>query len=633
MALAPLAHVLFSRIMRFDPADPSWADRDRFILSAGHASILQYSMLHMTGFDLSRDDLLAFRQLGSRTPGHPEHGLTPGVEVTTGPLGQGFANSVGMAIAERRLRSTHGADLCDHHIYAIVGDGCLEEGLSHEAASLAGHLGLGRLVCVYDDNHITIDGPTELSLDDDAVGRFRSYGWQVIEVGDRANDLEVLEAALRDGAAEEERPSLIVLRSHIGFPSPAFTDTKEAHGSPFPPEEIVRTKQLMGLPADQSFFIPGELYAHYERALEPGRVARAAWLERVAGAGDRGSRFTRQLAGEMGDALDAAPPAFELGSSVATRRAFASCLQAAAPALPGLIAGAADLTENTGTGLPGADPQGRQSPQGAQLHWGVREHAMAATMTGMALHGGILPVGGTFFVFSDYMRGAIRVAAISDAKVIYVFTHDSIGVGEDGPTHQPVEHLASLRAMPGLIVIRPADANECSQAWRAALTESGPVALVLSRQNLPVLAETAERAGAGLPRGGYVLAERGDGSAQVILVGTGSEVSICMDAADLIAERGVAVRVVSLPCFEYFDRLSADDRAAILPPETPVLSVEAGVTFGWSVYADRSIGIDRFGESAPAIEVFEQLGITTERVVDEALDLIGLVPGPRRQPR
>lgn len=630
MALAPLAQVLFGRLMKYDPADPEWADRDRFVLSAGHASVLQYSALHLAGYDLSIEDLKDFRQLGSKTPGHPEAHMTPGIEVTTGPLGQGIANAVGMAIAERHLRTQFGEDLCDHRIWTIAGDGCLEEGVSHEAASLAGHLGLGRLICVYDDNHITIDGPTELALDDDPVARFESYGWQVIDLGEAANDLEAIEGALRAGMADEDRPTLVVLRSHIGWPSPEFTDTKEAHGNPFPSEEIARTKELMGLPADETFYVPEEVYEGFRTAQGPNREAHRAWDVRLGSAGERGERFMDAMSGAVEPALALAVTTFEVGTEVATRRAFAKCLAESASALPQIISGAADLTENTGTELPGADVQSATFPGGSQLHYGVREHAMGSLMTGMAMHGGVLPVGGTFFVFSDYMRGAVRVAAISGAKVIYVWTHDSIGVGEDGPTHQPVEQLASLRAMPGLTVIRPADANECAVAWREALTVDGPVAMILSRQNIPVMAETAALAATGVVRGGYVLAERGEGPAQVALVATGSEVALALAAADLLAAAGTSSRIVSLPCMEWFASRTAQERHAVLPPDLPTVSVEAGSTFGWSTYADAAIGLDHFGVSAPGPVAFEHLGFTPERVAEVAAALVGSEPGPWR---
>ena len=622
MALAPLAHVLFGRVMDFDPSDPTWADRDRFVLSAGHASILLYSMLHLTGYDLSLEDLEAFRQLGSRTPGHPEVGMTPGVEVTTGPLGQGLANAVGLAIAERQLRAQYGEDLCSHRTWVVAGDGCLEEGISHEAASLAGHLGLGRLVCIYDDNHITIDGPTELALSDDAAERFRAYGWQVIELGEVANDLDAIEEGLRQAMAEEDRPSLVILRSHIGFPSPAFTDSPLAHGNPFPPEEIAITKELMGLDPERSFVVPSDVLEGYRTATQRGRDAHEAWRARRDAAGETGSAFTEQMAGDLSAAISAPLTSFETGSSIATRRSFAACLADTAPLLPGLVSGSADLTENTGTDLPAGLAQSTADPSGRQVYFGIREHAMAAAMTGMALHGGILPIGGTFFVFSDYMRGAIRVAAISDAKGIYVFTHDSIGVGEDGPTHQPIEQIASLRAMPGLSVVRPADANECAVAWRAALEADGPVALILSRQNLPVLAETATLAPEGLPDGGYVLAELGDGDLALTIVSTGSEVSIALEAAGVLSAEGITTRVVSMPCMEWFVAQSPSDQESILPSGVPTLSVEAGTTFGWGGLADRSLGIDRFGASAPGPEVFAYLGVTVEGVVTEARALL-----------
>jgi len=631
MALAPLAHVLFSRVMTLDPDDPTWPDRDRFVLSAGHASILQYSMLHLTGYRVSLDDLRDFRRLGSITPGHPERGVTPGVEVTTGPLAQGFANAVGMAISERYLRATHGAELCDHRTWVIVGDGCLEEGLSHEAASLAGHLGLGRLVCIYDDNKITIDGPTSLALDDDAAGRFRAYGWQVVEVGEKPNDLDAIESALREAAADGSRPSLVILKTRIGWPSERFTDTKEAHGTPFPPEEIAATKERMGLPPEVDFFVPEEVLASYRTTLEPGREARAAWSERVQAAGEAGVRYLAQISGDVSPALEAPDPDFEVGGSVATRVAFGKCLAHSATILPSLMAGGADLTANTGTELSGAVVQGARTPEGTQLHYGIREHAMGAVMTGMAVHGGVVPVGGTFFVFSDYMRGAIRVAALSDAHVIYAFTHDSIGVGEDGPTHQPIEQLASLRAMPGLSVVRPADAFECAQAWRLALQADGPVALILSRQNLPALQETKDRAAEGVAKGGYVLATRGEGSPQLVLAATGSEVSLALEAADVLAAEGITTRVVSLPCLERFGQLEAAERSSVIPSDLPVLSVEAASTFGWAAWADQSVGIDRFGVSAPGPEAFAHLGVTVERVVTEARGLLGSPLGPRRQ--
>ena len=628
MALAPLAHVLFGRVMNIDPQDPLWPDRDRFILSAGHASILQYAMLHLTGYDVTREDLKAFRVLGSKTPGHPEVHHTPGIEVTTGPLGQGFANAVGMAMAEAHLRARYSANLVDHNVFTIVGDGCLEEGISHEAASLAGHLGLGHLIAIYDDNHITIDGATELALSDDTAGRFRAYGWHVVELGEVPNDLDAIEAGLREAIAETSRPSLVILRTRIGFPSPSFTDSPAAHGNPFSAEEVSATKAILEL-EDEPFFVPDGVTERYREALQRGRDARALWTQH-ADSDPSWPALAAEIAGDVSAYEATAPLKFEVGSHVATRRSFAQSMAASWPLLPSIMSGGADLTDNTGTELAGSTPFSAQNPAGSKVHYGVREHAMGAIMTGMALHGGVLPVGGTFFVFSDYMRGAIRVAAISSARVVYAFTHDSIGVGEDGPTHQPIEQLASLRAMPGLTVLRPADANECELAWRAAVECNGPVAMILSRQNLPVLAETASLGPEGFRRGAYILREP-TGTPDVILIGTGSEVSLCMKAADALSDQGVGARVVSMPCQRWFDELDASSRAAILPANIPTLSVEAGSTYGWSAYADRSLGIDRFGTSAPGDRVFEFFGITVDGVVAEAQDLVGTHPGPNRQ--
>ncbi len=623
MALAPLAHVLWTRIMRYDPADPSWPDRDRFVLSNGHASILLYAMLFLTGYGLSLDDLKAFRQWGSLTPGHPEHGHTPGVEVTTGPLGQGVANAVGLGVAERFLRARFGPELCDHHTFVVAGDGCFEEGISHEAASLAGHLGLGRLVCVYDDNHITIDGPTSLAYSDRVPERFEAYGWHVDDIGEEANDLAALEAAIRRAMAVEDRPSLVVLRSHIGWPAPTLTDTAAAHGTPFTAEEIRSTKEILGLPPDQSFWVPDEVLAFYRHAGAAGRARRHDWERRLqAFGGDRAAWDAAQAGRGLGG-WEAKLPTFEAGTQMATRRAVNACLKATADVIPGLLAGAADLTENTGMELGDGERQSAENPGGRQLHYGIREHAMSAAMTGMALHGGVLPVGGTFLVFSDYMRPAVRLAALSGAHVVYSWTHDSVGLGEDGPTHQPVEQLAALRAVPELQVVRPADANECAQAWRMAVEAGRPTGLVLSRQNVPVLEATAERAGAGVPRGGYVLVDEVGGPPDVVLVATGSEVHLCVEAARLLAGRQVRARVVSLPCWEWFGAQDQAYRQSVLPPGVPRLGVEAGVSFGWERYADATISIDTFGASAPGPVVLAELGFTPDRVAEAAASLVG----------
>ena len=624
MALAPLAHVLFTRILRHDPSDPHWADRDRFVLSNGHASILLYSMLHLTGYGLTLDDLRDFRTWGSATPGHPELHHTAGVEVTTGPLGQGFANGVGMGIAERWLRDRFSPEVCDHHTYVVAGDGCLEEGISHEAASLAGHLRLGRLVYVYDDNHITIDGPTELSLNDNAAERFASYGWAVDDIGDVANDLDALESALLRARADEDRPSLIILRSHIGYPAPSLTDSSKAHGDPFNDEETRRTKEILGLPVDEPFWVPEDVLAMYRSTIPRGQAMRAEWESRLDSWGGDRARFDAALSGHGMPGWEATLPTFSPADGpMATRKAIKVCLDATQDLLPGLMPGSADLTGNTGMALAGATAQSVEEPGGSLIHYGIREHAMGAVMTGMATHGGTIPVGGTFFVFSDYMRGAVRVAALSRAHVIYSWTHDSVGLGQDGPTHQPIEQLAAIRAMPGLRVIRPADANETAQAWRVAVDGDGPTALILTRQDLPVLEATAELAPEGVARGAYVLADPADGPAQIVLLGTGSEVSLCLDAARLLTEAGTRVRVVSLPSWELFAEQGTAYRDVVLPPGVPVLSVEAATTFGWERYADDSLGIDHFGASAPGEVVMREFGFDPVNVAARATALLG----------
>lgn len=620
MALAPLAHVLFNRVMRHDPTAPDWPDRDRFVLSAGHASILLYAMLHLHGYGLTIENLRDFRRLDSRTPGHPEHRHTAGVEMTTGPLGQGFAGAVGMGITERWLRARFGADICDHHTFVICSDGDLQEGVSHEAASLAGHLGLGRLVYVYDDNHISIDGPTELSLSDDAPARFRSYGWHVDDIGEVANDCDALEAALRRAMAVEDAPSLIVLRSHIGWPSPNRTDTSKAHGDPFGAEEIAATKELLGLPVDQAFWVPDEVLAHYRASGARGRSTRLAWQDRLdAWSGDR-AELEACWNGAGLSGWETKLPTWEPGQMVATRKAGGAILKAVADVVPGLIGGGADLTANTGTELAGQGIQSADDPGGRQIYFGVREHAMGAVMNGMALHGGALPFGGTFFVFSDYMRPAVRLAALMGIKVIYSWTHDSVGLGEDGPTHQPVEHLASFRAMPGLSVLRPADANECAAAWRMAIEATGPVAMILSRQDLPVLVGTADNE--GVARGAYVLVPAGTPTPDLVLVGTGSEVHLCVAAAEVLAADGIDVQVVSMPSWDLFDAQEDHYRDHVLPVDAAILAVEAGASLGWDRYADDVVAIDRFGLSAPGAVALATLGFTVEGVVDRARTLL-----------
>jgi transketolase len=628
MALAPLAHVLWTRIMNYDPRDPEWPDHDRFVLSNGHACILQYSMLHLTGYDLSLEDLRQFRQWQSRTPGHPEAGHTAGIDVTTGPLGQGVGDAVGMAIAERWLRTTFGSDVCDHRTYMIAGDGCFMEGVSHEAASLAGHLGLGRLLAFYDDNHITIDGPTELAYNDNVPERFEAYGWRVRNLGEMANDVDGLEAAIREAIdvpadGPDAKPTLLVLRSHIGWPSPKLTDTAGAHGSPFGAEEIKVTKEILGLPTDQTFWVPDEVRDFYGQQISRGAERHAEWTERFkAWQGDRAAWEAAQAGhGLAGWADDL--PAFEAGTQLATRHAINKCIDATVAKLPGLLAGSADLTGNNGVKVKGAEIQSRETPGGTQVHYGIREHGMGSAMNGMAQHRGVLPVGGTFFCFSDYMRPSVRLASLTGTHVIYSWTHDSVGLGEDGPTHQPVEHLASLRAMPGMSLVRPADANETAQAWRLAVEAEGPVGLVLTRQDVPVLAATAERAVAGVPRGAYVLVDS-DGPPQIVLVGTGSEVQHAVAAAATLAGSGVTAQVVSFPSWDHFERQPDDYRAGVFPPGVPVLSIEAGATFGWDRYADDAIGFDHFGASAPGALVMEKFGITAEHMVERARALLGI---------
>ncbi len=630
MALAPLAHVLFTRILRYDAADPEWPDRDRFVLSNGHACILQYSLLYLTGYGLELEDLRQFRRFGSRTPGHPEVHHLPGIEVTTGPLGQGFAQSAGLAIAERFLRRRFGPELFDHHTFGICGDGDLMEGVSHETASLAGHLGLGRLVLVFDDNHITIDGPTELATGDDVPRRFESYGWHVVRLGEAANDLDAIEGGLREAMAEADRPSLVVLRSHIGWPAPHLTDTREAHGSPLGEEEVRLTKALLELPADEEFYVPEDVLGYYRAAGRRGRAEREDWERRLALLGEE--ERARYEAGKAGKGMRGwaeALPSFAEGTEMATRKAVNKVLQASVDGLPGLVVGSADLTGNTGVELAGAEVQSLSSPGGNQVHYGIREFAMASAMNGMALHGGILPVGGTFFVFSDYARPAVRLAALSQAHVVYFFTHDSIGLGEDGPTHQPIEQLASLRAMPNLSVIRPADANECAAAWAVAVEQDGPTALILTRQDVPVLAGTKEKARDGVARGGYVLSETGNGALpDLVLIGTGSELQHCVTASErLSSEEDLEVRVVSLPCWDRFGAETEEYRSSVLPEGVPRLAVEAGSSFGWERYADATISIDHFGASAPCAVNMEKFGFNTENVVQQARQLIAARQG------
>ena len=618
MSLAPVAHVLWSRIMNFDAENPDWFDRDRFILSPGHASILQYALLHLYGFGLTNEDLQNFRQWDSATPGHPEAGHTAGVEVTTGPLGAGISNAVGMAIAEENLRARLGPDVCDHYIYGLCSDGDLQEGVSHEAASLAGHLGLGRLIFVYDDNNITIDGPTSLTFSDNSADRFRSYGWDVHEVGSIGEDLDALEAAIRAAKDVTDKPSLIVLKTVIGFPATESAGTNHAHGYAIFDEEIAATKTAIGLPADETFYVHDEVLAYCRESGVRGAAVRDAWQARVDSFDGDAALLTALTSGTPLDGWMDALPSWEPGETIATRKASGAVLQALAPVFPSIIGGGADLTGNTGTALKDVGVFSPEDRAGRQLYFGVREHGMGSAMVGMSAHGGVFPVGGTFLVFSDYMRGAVRLSALSHLPLVYSWTHDSVGVGEDGPTHQPVEHVSSLRAMPGLNVWRPADGNEVAAAWAFAIDTAGPTAMVLSRQNLPVLAGAADFG--KVSKGGYVLED--EGSAQVILVAPGSEVQHCVAAAASLRADGISARVVSLPCWEVFEQQDEDYRSSVFPDGVPAVSIEAGSTFGWARYADVTIGIDRFGASAPGDVVMEKLGITADAVTAAAKTLI-----------
>jgi len=617
MALAPLAHVLFSKVMKYDASEPAWPDRDRFILSAGHASMLLYSMLYLTGYGIELDDLKDFRQMGSRTPGHPEVGVTPGVEVTTGPLGQGIANAVGMALAERHLQKRLGPEVVNHRIWAVCGDGDLMEGVSHEAASLAGHQQLENLVVIYDDNRITIDGTTDLALSDDAQLRFESYGWEVRDLGEASEDTALLEEALIDASEQNQKPTLLILRSHIGFPAPTAVDTPSAHGAITDDAEIAGTKRAMQMDPEATFQVDDDVLAAYREAGLRGVEPRQDWLARVAESDLDATWIDTLLAGTPLANWTDELPSYEAGLSLATRNANNQVVDALIDVVPSLVSGSADLTGNTGTNI-ASDPMTPSTPEGRKLYYGVREHGMGSVANGMALHGGIIPVVGTFLVFADYMRPSVRMAALSSARVIFVWSHDSIGVGEDGPTHQPVEQVASLRAIPDLPVIRPADGNEVSQAWEIAVSREGPTAIILTRQNVPVLEGTAKPG--QVQRGAYVLIDAPDPA--VILAGTGSEVQLCVEAAGSLAEDGIASRVVSMPSWELFQQQTATYQEEVLPSHIPVVGVEAGISFGWDRWADATVTIDEFGASAPGNQVMERFGFTALAVETAARSLL-----------
>jgi transketolase len=602
------------------------------VLSAGHASALLYSLLHLCGYDLPLEELRRFRQWGSRTPGHPEFGHTPGVETTTGPLGQGFANAVGMAIAERHLaaRFNRGArKIVDHFTYVFCGDGDLMEGVSAEAASLAGHLGLGRLICLYDDNHVTIDGGTELAFTEDVGRRFSAYGWHVLRVRD-GNDLSAIEQAYATARAETDRPSLILCRTQIAYGSPNKQGSHEAHGAPLGPDEVRLTKLRLGMPADESFSVPERVRRRFERCVAKGERAEAAWRRKwdawASQHPELAESWRRAMDGTLPAGWDADLPTFADGKPIATRAAFGQALNAVAARVPTLMGGSADLSPSNNTAIKGARDFQKDAYDGRYLRFGVREHAMAAVLSGMALHKGIRPYGGTFLVFADYMRPSIRLAALMKLPVIYIFTHDSIAVGEDGPTHQPVEHLAALRAIPGLTVIRPADATETAAAWRVALqTTAGPVALILSRQNLPVLNRQNLPSADELAHGAYVLSAP-EGAPQAILIATGSEVHLAVEARDLLAEKGVAASVVSMPSWELFEKMPQSYRDSVLPPDASVrVAVEAGIGMGWERYTGASgamVGMSGFGASAPGGTLMEKFGFTAVRIVEAVLGIL-----------
>ena len=636
MALAPVAYKLWRDHLRHNPSGPEWPGRDRFVLSAGHASMLLYSLLHLTGYDLPMEELKDFRQWGSRTPGHPEAHLTPGVETTTGPLGQGFANGVGMALAERLLAdefNEEGFPIVDHHTYAICSDGDLMEGISQEAASLAGHLGLGKLVYLFDDNRITIDGGTDLAFTEDVAARFEAYGWHVTAVED-ANDLEAVGAAIEEAEAETARPSLIKVRSHIGYGAPTKQDTAAAHGAPLGEEELRGAKENLGWPTGETFHVPDGVYDHMREAISEGKTLQSEWEalfeEYEEAHPQKAEKYKRWMNRRPPEGWEDALPTFEAtsasGKELATRKASGITLNDLAPEVGYLIGGSADLTGSNKTDVDGRADFQKENPSGRYFRFGVREHAMAGVSNGMALHGGIQPYAGTFLIFSDYLRPSMRLSALMEQPVAYVFTHDSIGLGEDGPTHQPVEHLMALRAIPNLTVIRPADANEAARAWAATVTRTdGPVALALTRQTLPIVDRTELTSAEGLHRGAYVLRPT-EGPPDVVLMGTGSEVQHALQAARALEEEGIQAQVVSMPSWELFEEQSETYQRKVLPPSvTARVSIEAGVTQGWERYVGpegTAIGVDRFGASAPGERVMEEYGLTAERVAEAARALV-----------
>lgn len=634
LGAAPMAYVLWQRHLKHNPLDPQWVDRDRFVLSAGHGCMLHYGLLHLTGYPLSLEDLQSFRQWGSKTPGHPEFGHTPGVEATTGPLGQGHANAVGMAIAERLLAhrfNRPGHTLIDHRTWALISDGDVMEGVACEAASLAGHMRLGKLVCLYDANDVTLDGPAHLSFTENVAQRYLSYGWNVLQVQNGDTDLAALNAAIESAKAQQEKPTLIIVKTTIGYGSPNKAGTSASHGSPLGTEEVAKTKKALGWEHDAPFSIPPEALKHFRLAQERGQAQQKQWQEQFSAYQkahpELAAEFQRVLAGELPKGWDSDLPVFKPGESLATRQSAGKALNALAIKLPELVGGDADLGGSTMTVLKDGGSFDGKTGAGRNFHFGVREHAMGSIANGMAYHGGVRPFTATFFAFSDYMRPAVRLAALNHLPAIYVWTHDSIGLGEDGPTHQPVEQLAALRCMPNLWTIRPADAVEAVEAWKVALQrKDGPTALVLSRQKVPTLDRSKGEAASWVSHGAYILSEAHDGKPQVLLLATGSEVQLALAAQKSLLEKGVSARVVSMPCWEAF---AAQDKAyqdKVLPPSVRArVAIEAAATFGWHRWVGDGgavIGLDRYGASAPAEVLLEKLGITSAAVVNAALGLV-----------
>ncbi|MBU4464191.1 MAG: transketolase [Proteobacteria bacterium] len=630
MGLAAAAYVLWTRILKHNPDNPDWLDRDRFVLSGGHASMLLYSLLYLSGYDLSLDAIKNFRQMGSKTPGHPEFGHTPGVETTTGPLGQGFANAVGMAMTERHLAATYNRTDCkivDHHTFVMCGDGDMMEGITSEAASLAGHLGLSRLICIYDDNKISIEGGTDISFTEDVAQRFKAYNWDVRKVDD-GNDLNAIYKAVIEAKEETDKPSLIMLRTHIAFGSPNKQDSADAHGAPLGEEEVRLAKQRLGFPESDTFYVSEQVLDIFKKYTAGGKEAESKWRDRFEIYKDKYSdlaeRWTDAVSGRLKDGWDAELPHFE--GSIATRAASGKALNAIAEKVASLVGGSADLAPSNKTIIESSHDFQKNMYDGRNIRFGVREHAMGAILSGMAIHKGLRPYGGTFLVFADYMRPSIRLACMMKLPVIYIFTHDSIAVGEDGPTHQPVEHIAGLRAIPGLTVIRPADAVETAEAWRIAMKSvNGPVALILSRQKLPVLDRSRYGLAEGLANGAYILSDS-EGKPDIILIASGSEVHITLTAAGILADQGVSVRVVNMPSWELFEKMPQEYKDKILLPDVEKrIAVEAGIPMGWERYVGSGgaiIGITGFGVSAPGGLVMEKFGFTSENIVEKAIELL-----------